>query len=172
MSFLLKQTIQSPGLRLSNDSTAWSKTVNGVKRWYVLTYHREKKRKGGAERRQLDQRQWLNNNRETLLFLLYNVLQPHLHLLSSGVHQLSDKVYCCRFPAHMDLLCTEAYPKERNTQNQSTCVFLEVSMNFIAPTETRNGGKKNSLSLLDFQVCYFSNWILLLYYCNIMCELY
>lgn len=41
----------------------------------------------------------------------------HLHLLSSGVHQLSDKVYGCRFPANMDLLCTETYtnPTKKST---------------------------------------------------------
>lgn len=62
MSFLLKQTIQSPGLRLSNDSTAWSKTANGVKRWYVWTYQREGKReRKDRERRQLDKRQWLTS---------------------------------------------------------------------------------------------------------------
>lgn len=45
--------------------------------------------------------------------------QPHLHLLSSGEHQLSDKVYGCRFPTDMDLFCTETY---RNTKAKAKLV--------------------------------------------------
>lgn len=56
-------------------------------------------------------------NSHTALLLQNYMLQSHLHLLSSGVHQLSDKVYGCRFSTHMDLLCTETYT---NTKEMST----------------------------------------------------
>lgn len=101
---------------MSNDSTAWSKIVIGVKRSYVWTL-RNTKECGDREKLPKDNylKQSLKNMSATPLFLLYYMLQPHLHLLSSGVHHLSDKVYGCRFPAHMDLLCTETYTNTKKT---------------------------------------------------------
>ena len=46
----------------------------------------------------------------------FNYVSKHyLHLLSCGVHQLSDKVDSSRFPTDMDLLCTKTLHKENKT---------------------------------------------------------
>jgi len=41
--------------------------------------------------------------------VVFPITLTHLNLFTSGEHEFSDKLNCCRFSTHMDLLSTQTY---------------------------------------------------------------
>ena len=68
-----------------------------------------------------------------LVLWLHRVLQPHLHLLSSGVHQLSDEVYSCRFPTHVNLFGTQSYINAHDSKGKIliTSALDEINIQIV-----------------------------------------